>query len=45
VGLESGAGCLRGCFSSVLDLAIARNICLGGNRNVQLRVDVRSAAL
>ena len=30
VGLESGSDYLRGCFSSVLDLAIARNIRLGG---------------
>ena len=31
---------LRGCFSSVLDLAIARNIRLGGSRNIQFRVDM-----
>jgi hypothetical protein len=43
LGLESGAGYLRGCFTSVLDLAIARNIRLGGNRNVQLRVDIFNA--
>jgi hypothetical protein len=43
VGLESGASYLRGCFSSVLDLAIARNIRLGGNRNVQFRVDLFNA--
>ena len=43
VGLESGSSYLRGCFTSVLDLAIARNIRLGGNRNIQLRVDMFNA--
>ncbi len=35
-GLESGTGYLTGCFVSSTDLAIARNIRLGGNRTVQL---------
>ena len=39
-GLESGNGYLRGCFISSTDLAIARTIKLGGERNVQLRADV-----
>jgi Carboxypeptidase regulatory-like domain len=43
VGLESGNDYLRGCFSQVLDLAIARNIRLGGTRNLQLRVDMFNA--
>jgi hypothetical protein len=43
VGLESGSDYLRGCFSSVLDLAIARNIRLGGHRNVQFRLDMFNA--
>jgi hypothetical protein len=43
VGLESGAGYLRGCFTSVFDLAIARNIRLGGNRNVQIRAEMFNA--
>ncbi len=43
VGLESGNGYLRGCLSSVFDLAIARNIRLGGGRNIQLRVDMFNA--
>ncbi len=43
VGLESGTGYVRGCFLSTLDLAIARNIRLGGGRNVQLRVDMFNA--
>jgi hypothetical protein len=43
VGLESGNGYLFGCFQSVLDLSIARNIRLGGSRNLQLRVDMFNA--
>jgi hypothetical protein len=43
VGLESGNSYLRGCFINVLDLAIARNIRLGGARNLQLRVDMFNA--
>ena len=43
VGLDSGAGYLRGCFESTIDLAIARNIRLGGNRNIQLRVELFNA--
>jgi hypothetical protein len=39
-GLESGNGYLRGCFISALDTAIARNFKAGGNRTVQLRLDV-----
>jgi hypothetical protein len=43
VGLESGNGYLFGCFQRVFDLAIARNIRLGGNRTLQLRVDMFNA--
>ena len=43
VGLESGTNYLRGCFVSVMDLAIARNIRLGGARTIQLRVDMFNA--
>jgi hypothetical protein len=43
VGLESPSGYLRGCFQSAFDLSIARNIRLGGARNVQLRVDMFNA--
>ena len=43
VGLESGQNYLKGCFTSVLDLAVARNIRLGGGRNIQLRVDMFNA--
>ena len=42
-GLESRAGYLRGCFQSVFDLSIARNIRMGGARNLQLRVDMFNA--
>ena len=42
-GLESGAGYLGGCFQSVLDTAIARNIRLGGQRNLQIRLDAFNA--
>jgi hypothetical protein len=43
VGLESGAGYLRGCFVNALDLSIARNIRLGGGKNLQLRADLFNA--
>jgi hypothetical protein len=43
VGLESGADYLRGCFQSALDLSIARNIRIGGQRQLQLRIDVFNA--
>jgi hypothetical protein len=43
VGLESPNAYLHGCFSSTLDLAIARNIRLGGGRQIQLRADVFNA--
>lgn len=42
-GLESGGGYLKGCFSSVLDLAIARTIQFGRGRSIQLRADVFNA--
>ena len=43
VGLDSGSGCLRGWLTSVFDLAIARNIRPGGNRNLQLRAEMFNA--
>ena len=43
VGLESGNDYLKGCFSSVIDLSIARNIRLGGGRVLQLRADMFNA--
>jgi hypothetical protein len=43
VGLDSENNYLHGCFASVLDLSIARNIRLGGGRALQLRVDMFNA--
>ena len=43
LGLESGASLLGGCFENITDLSIARNIRLGGGRQVQLRVDMFNA--
>ena len=43
VGLESGNDYLNGCFQSVLDLSIARNIRLRRRRTIQLRVDMFNA--
>jgi hypothetical protein len=43
VGLESSNNYLKGCFTSAIDLSIARNIRLGGNRTIQLRVDMFNA--
>jgi len=43
LGLESGRNTMVGCADHTLDLAIARNIRLGGFRNVQLRVDLFNA--
>ena len=42
-GLESGRNLLQGCPDHTVDLAIARNIRLGGGRQVQLRVDMFNA--
>ena len=39
-GLESGNDYLKGCFISQLDLAIARNIRLGGARRLEFRFDI-----
>ena len=40
LGLESGRNLMRGCADHTLDLAIARNIPLGGNRRAQIRADL-----
>ncbi|MEO7273453.1 MAG: histidine kinase dimerization/phosphoacceptor domain-containing protein [Vicinamibacterales bacterium] len=40
VGLESGNDYLKACFISALDLAIRRNIRLGGSRTIEMRVDM-----
>ena len=39
-GLESGADYLRGCFQSALDMSLARNIRVHGNKSLQFRLDV-----
>ena len=43
VGLESGTDYLRGCFISQMDLAIARNVRIGGSRSLQFRFDIFNA--
>jgi hypothetical protein len=43
LGLESGRNYMTGCPDHTLDLAIARNIRLGGARQIQLRVDLFNA--
>jgi hypothetical protein len=43
LGLESGNNYVKGCFQSVLDLSIARNIRLGRGQMVQLRVEMFNA--
>jgi hypothetical protein len=40
VGLESGRYLLGGCPDHTVDMAIARNIRLGGQRSLQFRLDV-----
>ena len=39
-GMESGQNYLKACWQQIWDLAIARNIRLGGARNVQIRMEV-----
>ncbi len=43
VGLESGTGYVRNCFSQTLDMSIARDIRLGRARILQVRVDMFNA--
>ena len=43
LGLESGRNQMAGCPDHTLDLSIARNIVLGGARQLQLRLDVFNA--
>ncbi len=43
VGLESGNNYVKGCFQSVLDLSIARNVRLPRGRLIQLRVEMFNA--
>jgi hypothetical protein len=39
-GMESGRNYLHGCFQSVWDMSLARNIRLGGRRAIQVRGEV-----
>jgi hypothetical protein len=43
VGLESGRNYLVGCPDHTVDLAIARNVKIGGGRTIQLRADMYNA--
>jgi hypothetical protein len=43
VGLESGRNVLRDCADKIVDLAISRDIRMGGNRTLELRVDMYNA--
>jgi len=43
VGMESGRNILRGCADHTVDLALARNIRLGGAKQVQVRLDMFNA--
>jgi hypothetical protein len=43
LGLESGRNVMIGCPDHTLDLAVARNIRLGGGRNFQIRLDAFNA--
>jgi Carboxypeptidase regulatory-like domain/TonB-dependent Receptor Plug Domain len=40
VGMESGRNILRNCMDKTVDMALAKNVRLGGQRNVQFRMDV-----
>ena len=43
LGLESGRNYMAGCPDHTLDLSLARNIRLGGARQIQLRLDAFNA--
>jgi hypothetical protein len=43
VGLESGRNVLRDCATKLVDLAISRDIRVGGNRTLQVRLDMYNA--
>jgi len=43
LGLESGLNYMRGCPDKTFDFAIARNINMGGNRQLQLRAELYNA--
>ena len=43
LGLASGQNYMHGCFDKTVDLALARNFRLGGNRNIQFRIEAFNA--
>ena len=43
VGLESGRNILRDCMTKIVDLAISRDIRIGGDRTLQFRLDMYNA--
>ena len=43
VGLESGRNIMRGCAERIVDLSISRDIRMGGNRALEMRVDMFNA--
>ena len=43
LGDESGANLLNGCWDKTVDLAIARNVRIGGSRQLQFRLDLFNA--
>ena len=43
MGLESGRNVLIGCPNNVIDISLARNIRLGGGRELRLQVDAFNA--
>jgi hypothetical protein len=40
LGMESGRNLLRGCFDNRVDMAISRDIRMGGTRTLEFRLDV-----
>jgi hypothetical protein len=40
VGMESGRNIMRGCMDKTVDMALAKNIRLGGQRTLQFRADI-----
>jgi len=42
-GMESARNYMHGCFQSVWDMSLARNIRMGGRRSLQLRAEVYNA--
>jgi hypothetical protein len=40
VGMDSGRNIMRGCMDKTVDMALAKNIRLGGQRNLQFRADI-----